>query len=110
MEKKQMITGLYFIPTSDGACCAFSVVDRIACQLGYLNCKTQDDAAVIKYNGLLSEENKKKLTGLAEEHSFIIAYIEAEDDTPFADCDTIHIPTDDEMKEHLKLEEKVNHP
>lgn len=110
MEEKQMLTGLYFIPTSNDSCNVFNVIDKIACQLGYLNCETQDDAAVIKYNGLLSEENKKTLTSLAEEHNFIIAYIEAEYETPFADCDTIHIPTDDEMKEHLKLEKKVNHP
>ena len=101
MEKKQMLTGLYFIPTSNDSCNVFNVVDKIACQLSYLNCETQDDAAVIKYNGLLSEVNKQKLTSLAEEHHFTIAYIEAEYGTPFADYDTIHIPTNEEMKEHL---------
>lgn len=102
MEEKQMLTGLYIIPTSNDSCNVFNVVDKIAYQLGYLNCETQDDASVIKYYGLLSNKNKEKLTSLAEEHHFIIAYIEAEYETPFANCDTIHIPTDDEMKEYLK--------
>ena len=110
MEKKQMLTGLYFIPTLNTSCDVFNVVDKIACQLGYLNCETRDDAAAIKYDGLLSKENKEKLTNLAKSHQFIIAYIEAEYETPFADCDTIHIPTDDEMKEHLGINPKVNHP
>ena len=73
MEKKQMLTGLYIIPTSNDSCNVFNVIDKIACQLGYLNCETQNDAAVIKYNGLLSKENKEKLTSLAEEHQFTIA-------------------------------------
>lgn len=110
MEKKQMLTGLYIIPTSNDSCNVFNVIDKIACQLGYLNCETQNDAAVIKYDGLLSKENKEKLTSLAEEYNFIIAYIEAEYETPFADCDTIHIPTNEEMKEHLGINLKVNHP
>ena len=101
MEKKQMLTGLYIIPTSNDSCNVFNIVDKIACQLGYLNCETQNDAAVIKYDGTLSQDNKTKLTNLANEHGFVIAYVEAEYETPFADCDTIHIPTDDEMKEHL---------
>jgi hypothetical protein len=101
MEKKQMLTGLYFIPKSNDACNVFGVVDKIVQQLGYLNCETQDDAAVVKYNGVLSQVIKTKLTDLADDHDFVIAYIEAEYETPFAACDTVHIPTDDEMKEHL---------
>ena len=101
MEKKQMLTVLFFVPTSNASCNAFNIVDKVACQLGYLNCEKQDDAAIIKYDGLLSKENKEKLTELAKEYQFVIAYVEAEYETPFANCDTIHIPTDDEMKEHL---------
>lgn len=101
MEKKQMLTLLFFIPTSNASCDAFNVADKIACQLGYLNCEIQDDAAIIKYDGLLSKEAKEKLTKLADERNFLIAYTEAEYETPFANHDTVHIPTDDEMKEHL---------
>ena len=101
MGKKQMLTVLYLIPTSNGACDAFDVVDIIARQLGYLNCKTQDDVAAIKYDDILSQDVKEKLTDIADDNNFVIKYVETEYETPFVNCDTIHIPTADEMQTHL---------
>lgn len=112
MEKKQMLTGIFFIPTlhvhADRN--VKSAMYAVVHQLGALNCEPDNTAAVIKYTGLLSKETKEILNKEAKNNGHRIAYIEVEYETPFADCDTFHIPTDDEMKEHLKLEEKVNHP
>ena len=102
MEKKQMLTGIFFIPKTNDACCAFNVVDKIAQQIGYLNCEPQKDvASILCKNTVLSSEHKNTLTKLAEEYNYTLLYIVAEEDSPFIDCDTFHIPTNDEMKEHL---------
>lgn len=112
MEKKQMLTGIFLIPTLHISTSrdANAAVKAIVHQLGALNCEPDNRAAVIKYTGLLSKETKEILDIEAKNYGHDVAYIEAEYETPFCDCDTFHIPTDDEMKEHLKLEEKVNHP
>mgnify|MGYP003290185169 CR=1 FL=1 len=107
-----MVTGIFLIPALN---CntnknANDAINEIMYQLGALNCEDDDDYAAIRYDGVLNKNAKKILTDIANHHGHHIIYLEAEEDTSFADDDTFHIPTDDEMKEHLKLEEKVNHP
>ena len=104
MEKKQMLTGIFLIPTLHISTTrdANKAVDAIIHQLGVLNCEPDNRAAIIKYTGLLSEETKEILDREAKNYGHDVAYVEAEYETPFVDCDTIHIPTDEEMKEHLK--------
>jgi hypothetical protein len=102
MEKKQKMTGIFFIPQTNDSTNVFKVVDKIAQQLGYLNCEPQKDVAMILCkNTVLSSEHKETLTKLAEEYNYTLLYIVAEEDSPFVDCDTFNIPTDNEMKEHL---------
>lgn len=92
MEKKQILTGLYFIPTKNDATNVFNTVNKIAQQLGYLNCEADDNAAAIKYEGIIQEEHKEKLIKIANENHFTIMFIEAEYETPYADNNTIRIP------------------
>lgn len=112
MEKKQMITGIFLIPTLHISASkdANAAVKAIVYQLGALNCDDDNDCAMLKYNGILSNAAKSILEDVAKAHGHRILYLETEDETPFVDDNTFHIPTDEEMKEHLKLEEKVNHP
>lgn len=109
MEKKQMLTGIFLIPTLHISTSrdANAAVKATVHQLGALNCEPDDTAAVIKYTGLLSKETKEILDREAKNYGHDIAYIEAEYETPFADCDTFHIPTDEEMIIHLEKENKV---
>lgn len=112
MEKKQMLTGIFLIPklqfheNKD----AVNVTNAIVHQLGALNCEPDDESAMIRYNGILNRETKEILNTESKKYAFSIMYVEAEQDTPFIDCDTFRIPTNDEMKTHLNLDEKVNHP
>ena len=119
MEKKQMLTVIFFIPTlhTHADRNVKSAMYAVVHQLGALNCEPDDTAAVIKYTGLLSKETKEILDKEAKNNGHHIAYIEAEYETPFADCDTFHIPTNEEMIIHLENENyfkeeenKVNHP
>lgn len=109
MEKKQMLTGIFLIPTLHAHADrnVKSAMHAVIHQLGALNCEPDDTAAVIKYTGLLSKETKEILDKEAKNNGYRIAYIEAEYETPFADCDTFHIPTDEEMIIHLEKENKV---
>lgn len=104
MEKKQMLTGIFLIPTLHISTSrdANAAAKAIVYQLGALNCEDDNDHAVIRYNGILNKDAKEVLTDMAKQHGHRILYLEAENETPFADDDTFHIPTDDEMKEHLK--------
>lgn len=104
MEKKQMLTGIFLIPTLHISTSrdVNAAVKAIVYQLGALNCEDDDTCAVIRYDGILNKDAKAVLTDVAKQYGHRILYFEAEKDTPFADDDTFHIPTDDEMKEHLK--------
>lgn len=103
MEKKQMLTGVFLIPVLDYHANknANDAITAIIYQLGALNCENHSDYAMVKYNGMLSKDAKEVLTDIAKQHGHRILYFEAEDETSFIDDDTFHIPTDDEMKEHL---------
>ena len=112
MEKKQMLTGIFLIPelrfhaNKD----AMNATNAIVHQLGALNCEPDDETAMIRYNGILNRETKEILSAESKKYGFYTAYVEAEYESPFVDCDTFRIPTNDEMKTHLNWDEKVNHP
>ena len=101
--EKQMLTGIILVPTllyhanKD----ANNVTNAIVHQLGALNCEKDNDAAVIMYKGILNQDAKKILTDVAKQYGHQILYLEAEDETPFINDNTFHIPTNDEMKKHL---------
>lgn len=102
-KEVKIITSIFFIPELNyfDNPNANNAVNAIMYQLGSLNCESNDDYAIIKYNGILSKDAKQKLIDIVKQYGHSIVYIEAENETPFVDCDTIHIPTNDEMKEHL---------
>ena len=104
MEKNQMLTGIFLIPVLNYHANknANDAVKAITYQLGALNCESDDTCAAIRYNSILSKDAKKVLTDVAKQHGHSILYFEAEENTSFIDDDTFHIPTNDEMKEHLK--------
>lgn len=106
MKKQKMPTGIFLIPTLhiSPSRDANEAIDAIIFQLGALNCEKDDDAAVIKYNGLLSAETKEILNKEIKCHGHLIMYLEAEYETPFANDDTFHIPTNEEMVEHLNAQ------
>lgn len=101
----KMITGMFLIPVLDYHANKNTndVVKAIVHQLGALNCEDDNDCAMIRCNGILSKNAKEVLADIAEQHGHRILYLEAEDETPFVDDDTFHIPTDNEMKNHLNL-------
>jgi hypothetical protein len=103
-KEVKMITGIFLVPVLDYHANknANDTVKAIMYQLGALNCEDDDTCAVIRYNGILNKDAKEVLTDVAKQYGHRILYFEAEEDTSFADDDTFHIPTDDEMKEHLK--------
>ena len=103
-KEVKMITGIFLVPVLDYHANknANDAVKAIMYQLGALNCEDDDTCAVIRYDDILNKDAKAVLTDVAKQYGHCILYFEAEKDTPFADDDTFHIPTDDEMKEHLK--------
>lgn len=90
MEKK-IITGIYLIPTSSTPQNPFRIADLIAAQIGHLNCETQDDAAVIKYEGKLSNERKETLNKIADSNCYALLYVEAYKDDEHITYDTINL-------------------
>lgn len=96
-----MITGIYAIPTISNAPSAFSTIEKVSHQLGLLNCDLCDEAAAVAYTGTISTEHKRKLQNIAENDGYMLLFVEAEENTKWIDCESVHIPTNDEMKEHL---------
>lgn len=103
----KMITGIFLIPELNHNTNkdANMVVDAIIYQLGALNCENDNGCAIIKYTGILNEDTKTVFTNIAKQYGHSVLYLEAEDETPFANDDTFHIPTNAEMKEHLSITE-----
>lgn len=100
----KMITGIYAIPTISGAPSGFITIEKVAHQLGLLHCDLCNEAAAVAYTGTISTEHKQKLQNIAKNDGYVLIFVEAEEDTKWIDCETIHIPTNEEMKEHLKWE------
>lgn len=96
------ITAILIVPTSKNApFTAHRMCEQIANYVGRLNCETDDDIAVIRYEGILSKENKDKLQEVAKNNAFVLLFLEAEDDTDWVKDETIHVPSKNEMREHL---------
>lgn len=107
MEKEKevkMLTGIFLIPTLHISTSrdANAAVKAIVYQLGALNCDYDNDCAMLRYNGILNNDAKSKLEHEAATHGHRILFLEAEDESSFIDDNTFHIPTNEEMKEHLK--------
>ena len=100
----KMITGIFLIPTLHMSTSrdANNALNAIMYQLGALNCEDGDDCAMLKYNGILNNDAKSALENVAKTHDYYILYLEAEDKSSFIDDNTFHIPTDEEIREHLK--------
>ena len=90
MEKK-IITGIFLIPTASNPSNAFSIANMIGNQIGHFNCKIQTDAAIIKYEGKLSDEHKERLDKIADNNCYALMYIEAYDDDERLSCNTISL-------------------
>lgn len=102
MEK--IITGIYAVPTISNAPSAFQTIEKIAHQLGLLHCDLCSEAAAAAYTGTISTEHKQKLQSIAKDDGYTLLFVEAEEDTKWIDCETVHVPTNNEMKEHLAWE------
>lgn len=80
---------------------AHKVCEQIANYVGRLNCEINDEVAMVRYEGVLSSENKNKLQEVAKNNAFTLLFLEAEDDTNWIKDETIHVPSKSEMREHL---------
>ena len=100
----KIITGIYAVPTISNAPSAFATIEKIAHQLGLLHCDLCSEAAAVAYTGIISTEHKQKLQKIAENDDYVLIFVEAEEDTKWINCETIHVPTTEEMKEYLAWE------
>ena len=80
---------------------AHKMCEQIANYVGRLNCEINDEVAMVRYEGVLSSENKNKLQEVAKNNAFTLLFLEAEDDTNWIKDETIHVPSKSEMREHL---------
>lgn len=99
MEK--FITAIYAVPTTNQSPNAFKIIEKIVYHLGLFNCNLCDEAAAVAYEGIISEENKQKLISIAKKDNYTLVFIEAEENTKWIQYETVHVPNDEEMKEHL---------
>lgn len=100
------ITAILVIATTKNApFTSHKMCEQIANYVGRLNCETNDEVAMVRYEGILSKENKDKLQNIAKENNFALMFLEAEEDTDWIKDETVHIPSKSEMKEHLMQNE-----
>ena len=91
MEEKKIITGIFIVPTSSNLSSAFNIANMIGNQIGHFNCEIQTNAAVIKYEGKLSNEHKETLDKIADNNCYALLYIEAYADDERINCNTISL-------------------
>lgn len=101
MEKKFITAILVIATTKNSQLTAYRMCEQISNYLGKLNSEINDEAAIICYYGVLSKENKDKLQEVAENNAFTLLFLEAEEDSTWIKDETIHVPSNEEMKEHL---------
>ena len=100
--KTNFITAILVMATNKNSqFTAHKVCEQIANYVGKLNCEINDEVAMVRYEGILSSENKNKLQEVAKTNAFTLLFPEAEEDTDWIKGETIHIPSKSEMKEHL---------
>lgn len=90
MEKKK-ITGIICIPTASNTGNAFEALTKISGMLGNFHCDSHNDAALLKYNGIISSEHKDKLEEIAKAYYFTLMYIEMYEDDDRASDNTINL-------------------
>ena len=90
MEKKQ-ITGIVCVPTVSNPGDAFKALNRISSMLGNFYCTQLEDAALMKYDGIISSEHKDTLEKIAKEYYFTLMYIEMYEDDDRATDNTINL-------------------
>ena len=99
------ITAILVIATAKNSLFpAHKMCETISNYVGRLNCEINDEIATVCYNGILSKENKDKLQDVAKNGEFTLLFLEAEEDTKWIQNETIHVPSNNEMKEHLAWE------
>lgn len=90
MEKKQ-ITGIICVPTVSNTGNAFEALNRISGMLGHFHCTQLEDAALMKYNGIISSEHKNTLEDIAKKYNFTLIYIEMYEDDDRATDNIINL-------------------
>ena len=90
-KERKIITEIICVPTVSNAGNAFTVLDEISNMLGKFYCKKSDDAALLKYNGLISNEHKEELEKIAEYYNFALMYIETYEDDERLSNNTINL-------------------
>lgn len=105
--KTNFITAIYAIPRISNAPSAFSTIEKVSHQLGLLYCDLCDEAAAMAYTGTISTEHKQKLQNIAENDGYMLLFVEAEKDTKWIECESVHVPTTEEIKEHLEMEKHI---
>lgn len=88
MEKKQLITGIVLIPATNNATNALKVLEKVSNALGWLHCTTCD-VAMLRYEGLISDEQKNKINKIVEQYNYVLMYIEAYEEDERLTNDTI---------------------
>jgi hypothetical protein len=104
METNFITAILIIATTKNSPFPAHKMCETISNYVGKLNCEINDEMAIVRYNGILSDENKNKLQEVAKNNVFTLLFLEAEEDTKWIKNETIHVPSDNEMKEHLAWE------
>lgn len=99
------ITAILIVATAKNSqFTAHRMCEQIANYVGRLNCEIDDEVAMIRYEGVLSKENKNKLQNVAKNNAFTLLFLEAEEDTDWIKDETIHVPSKSEMRELLFME------
>ena len=80
---------------------AHKMCETISNYVGRLHSEINDEVSMVRYNGILSDEHKNKLQEVAKNNMFTLLFLEAEEDAKWIKNETIHVPSDNEMKEHL---------
>lgn len=100
--KTNFITAILVMATNKNSqLTSYKMCEQISHYVGKLNCEINDEVAMVRYDGILSKENKDKLQEVAKNNAFTLLFLEAEEDTTWIKDETIHVPSNDEMKEHL---------
>jgi hypothetical protein len=101
MEATFITAILVMATTKNSPFTSHKMCEQISHYVGKLNCEINDEVAMVRYDGILSSENKNKLQDVAKENNFTLLFLEAEEDTEWIKDETIHVPSKSEMREHL---------
>ena len=94
---KKKVTGIICIPTVSNPGNAFEALNRVSGMLGHFHCESNDDVALLKYNGIVSNEHKDKLEEIVKPYNLTLMYIELYDDDDRATDNTINLIDHEEI-------------